>query len=121
MADPRHDLGSRAEAAVAQRLRLEGWQICARRWRTAEGEVDLVALDPDHVLVGIEVRGRSSPRSGTALESVDRRHLGRLRAALVSYALSVAPEHRGLRIDLVTLDAGASGWRMVRYPAIDAW
>lgn len=121
MADPRHDLGRRAEAVVADRLGATGWRILARRWRVAEGELDLVGLDPSGTLVGIEVRGRRSSRAGSAVESIDRRHLARLRAALIRYAVSERVAHADLRIDLVTLDQSPTGWRILRHPAIDAW
>ena len=96
MTDPRHHLGHRAESIVAERLGAMGWRILARRWKVSEGELDLVAIDPLGTLVGLEVRGRRSPRTGSALESIDRRHLARLRAALVRYAISepVAPPIR---------------------------
>jgi putative endonuclease len=121
MTDPRHALGVRAESIVADKLGRIGWRILARRWRVSEGELDLVALDPLGTLVGLEVRGRRSSRSGSALESVDRRHLARLRAALMRYAISEPVAHRELRIDLVAFDRNASGWRMVRHPGIDGW
>src|SRR5438552_18109596 len=109
MTDPRHALGLRAEALVAERLGVMGWRILARRWKVSEGELDLVAVDPLGTLVGLEVRGRRSARSGSALESVDRRHLARLRAALVRYAISEPVAHLALRLDLVTLDRLARG------------
>jgi len=121
MTDPRHALGLRAEAMVAERLGRMGWRVLARRWKVAEGELDLVAVDPLGTLVGLEVRGRSSPRSGSALESVDRRHLTRLRAALVRFAVSEPVMHRDLRVDLVAVDRTASGWRIARHPGIDGW
>jgi len=121
VADPRHELGHRAEAAVAGWLTASGWRILARRWRVAEGELDLVAIDPEETLVGLEVRGRRGGRSGTALESVDRRHLARLRAALVRYAPSEPVAHRSLRLDLVALDGRPPAWEMVRHAGIDAW
>ena len=121
MTDPRHALGLRTEAIVAERLRALGWRIKARRWKVSEGELDLVAVDPAGTLVGVEVRGRRSGRSGNALESVDLRRVGRLRAALVRYAVSEPVPHRGLRVDLVAVDRTASGWRMTRHVGIDGW
>jgi len=121
MTDPRHHLGHRAESIVAERLGAMGWRILARRWKVSEGELDLVAIDPLGTLVGLEVRGRRSPRTGSALESVDRRHLARLRAALVRYAISEPVAHLALRLDLVALDRRERGWRMVRHQGIDGW
>ena len=82
MPDPRHALGQRAEAAVAAWLETRGWTILARRWRCPEGELDLVAHDPDGVLVGIEVKVRRTGRAGDPLESINRHRLLRLRKAL---------------------------------------
>jgi putative endonuclease len=117
--------GPRGETAVAAWLTAAGWHVLARRWRTAEGELDIVALDPAHALVAVEVRARRTDRAGSAADSVDRRHLRRLRAALRRYAAEHATGHIGLRVDLVTLRPvnGEAGprWRATRLEAIDAW
>jgi putative endonuclease len=121
LTNARHRLGLGAEALVADRLSGMGWQILAHRWKVAEGELDLVALDPIGTLVGVEVRGRRSRRAGSAAESVSPHHLARLRAALARYAISEPIGHRGLRVDLVALERQSTGWRMVRHAGIDAW
>jgi putative endonuclease len=121
MTNPRHVLGLRAEGMVAERLQAQGWRIVARRWKVAEGELDLVAVDPTGALVGVEVRGRRTGRSGSALESVNRRHVGRLRAALVRYAIDQPAAHRAIRVDLVAVDRIPSGWRVMRHVGIDGW
>jgi putative endonuclease len=122
MTDPRHELGRRAEAAVADWLILHGWRILDRRWRTRAGELDLVCLDPGDVLVGVEVKLRRSGRAGTGAESLDRRRIGRLRAAIAEYATVSASARRGIRLDLVTMaSAGEGRWRLLHLPGIDAW
>ena len=125
MPDPRHQLGIDGEALAARWLTAGGWRILARRWRTPEGEIDLVALAPDGVLVGIEVRSRRSRRAGHAAETVDARRVRRLRAALARYCAEAAPPpHRATRIDVVTVEAptspaAASGmWRLTRTPLV---
>lgn len=121
MADPRHRFGLVAEERVARALTARGWRVLARRFRVADGELDLVAVDPGGVLVGLEVRARRSARAGLAIESVKRERVRRLRAALVRYLAAEGPGHAEVRIDLVTLDRAAGGWTIVRHPAIDAW
>jgi putative endonuclease len=122
MTDPRHELGRRAEGAVAEWLTGEGWRILDRRWRGSRGELDLVCLDLRGVLVGVEVKLRRSERAGGGAESVNRRRVGRLRAALAAYAARGTIRHRGIRLDLVTLAPdGAGCWRLRRLAGIDAW
>jgi len=119
---PRHLLGHRAEEATAAWLSEAGWTILHRRWRRSEGELDLVCRDPDGVLVAIEVKLRSSTRAGQPLDAVDRRRLGRVRAALGSYvACGRVPTPMGLRVDLVAVTPAGSSWRLARYASIDAW
>jgi putative endonuclease len=121
--DPRHALGERAEEATATWLEAQGWTILARRWRCHDGELDLVALDPDAMLVGIEVKVRRTSRAGDPVESVDRRRIGRLRAALGSFASGASrPAGNGLRLDLVAMrPEGIGQWRLSHHRGIDAW
>ena len=123
MPDPRHDLGRRAEDAVARWLVGSGWTLLERRWRCPAGELDLVLRDPAGALVGVEVKLRSSGRAGSAPESLDHRRVGRLRAALAAYATS-RPRRcgRDLRLDLVAVTPVPGGrWRLRRVASIDAW
>ena len=123
MSDPRHELGFAAERAVADWLTAHEWRILAARHRSSEGEIDLVALDPDRCLVAVEVRLRSTGRAGAAVGSVRPRHLRRVSAALVAYARAEAVPHGGLRVDLVAVGPGPRSrtWRLTRLPAVDAW
>jgi putative endonuclease len=121
--DPRHALGERAEEASAAWLSSHGWTILARRWRCREGELDLVAHDPDGVLVGIEVKVRRTGRAGLPVETIDHRRLRRLRAALGRFASgSPRAARNGLRVDLLALRSnGAGQWRLSHHQGIDGW
>jgi putative endonuclease len=120
--DPRHSLGERGEAAAAAWLASSGWTILARRWRCPYGELDLVALDPDRVLVAVEVKLRRGGRAGDPAESVDRRRLARLRAALGRFRAEHESRAEGTRIDLVAArPAGEGLWRLSHHRGIDAW
>jgi putative endonuclease len=123
MPDPRHVLGERAEGATAAWLETRGWTILARRWRCRDGELDLVAQDPDGVLVAIEVKVRRSGRAGNPIESIDRQRLGRLRAALGRFTSETSrPIGNGLRVDLVAMrPEGPGQWHLSHHRAIDAW
>lgn len=123
MPDPRHLLGRQGEAMAGDWLTMRGWTILARRWRCQAGELDLVALDPDGVMVAVEVKLRTGGRAGAAEAAVDRARLRRLRAALGQFCASAGAVRPGeLRIDLVTVSGvDGGGWRLAHHPAIDGW
>lgn len=123
MPDPRHELGEHAEEATAAWLQARGWTILARRWRCREGELDLVARDPDRVLVAIEVKVRRTGRAGSPIETINWQRLGRLRAALGRYCAEASfSSDNGLRIDLVAMrPEGLGQWRLSHQRGIDAW
>ncbi len=106
---------------MAAWLAAQGWSVLEHRWRCPAGEIDLVCRAPAGLLVGVEVKLRSTGRTGTGAESIDARRLARLRAALATYARLASPS-AGLRVDLVTVTPEADGrWRVRRLPAIDGW
>ena len=123
MSDPRHALGLAAEAAVADWLEAAGWTLLARRVRSADGgEVDILALDRDDVLVAVEVRARRSRRTGAAVATLDRRRINRLRRTLAACGAATHVPHRGLRIDLVSAEpmpVPPTRWRLRRIPGVD--
>ena len=122
MGDPRHDLGIVAERAVGAWLEKAGWRLLGRRVRApGGGEVDIVALDPAGVLVGIEVRARRTRRAGIGTESIDARRTARTGRTLAAFAAGARVGHRGLRIDLVSVlpEPGTDArWRLRRIPNI---
>lgn len=121
MSDPRHALGLDVEEAVTSWLTRCGWSVLLRRARApGGGEVDIIAIDTQDVLVAVEVRARRHARAGSASESVDGRRVIRMRRTLAAVA-HTAPPHDGVRLDLVAAEpaAGARGsWRLVRTPDI---
>jgi putative endonuclease len=55
-----------------------GWQVLDTNWRGTDGELDIVALDGD-VLVVIEVKTRSGHGFGHPAEAVTPRKLARIK------------------------------------------
>ena len=123
MPNPRHALGERAEAMVAEWLTTRGWTVMAQRWRCPEGELDIVACDRGRVVVAVEVKLRQTGRAGLPLESIDRHRLRRLRSALGQFVADAQLRRgNGLRIDLVAVRAAEDGqWRLTHHRGIDAW
>jgi putative endonuclease len=57
--------GRLAEACCRWRLRVLGWRILARDWRTPVGEIDIVARR-GRVIAFVEVKGRAKPGAEVA-------------------------------------------------------
>ncbi len=86
--------GRWAEALAAWRLRLAGYRIVARRFRVAQGEVDLVARR-GRVLAMVEVKARADTSSAAdALQPHQRRRIERAALAF----LQRHPEFAALRL-----------------------
>jgi putative endonuclease len=101
----RQRLGRHAEDEVAARLAEEGWEIVERNARTRFGEIDIVALDGE-ALVVVEVKaGRAAASSGPgrpvlAVGPAKQRRLRTLARAWLGAGRSVPP-HRLIRFDAV--------------------
>lgn len=73
-----HRLGHAAEWRAVWRLRLAGYTILARRYKTRLGEIDIVARRGD-VLAFVEVKARR--QMTTAAEALRERQFGRVSRA----------------------------------------
>lgn len=107
-----------AESAAAWLLRLKGYRILARRWRSPLGEIDLVARK-GRTLVVVEVKRRDA--RGLALEAVTPRQRQRIeRAALLFLQRNRGLAECDLRFDVVVVGALgrpqhiADAWRPTR-------
>lgn len=78
----RYRLGHWAETICAWHLRLRGYRVLARRFRTPAGEIDIIARRGG-VLAFIEVKARRDRT--TAVESVTSRQRRRVRRAAEAY------------------------------------
>jgi putative endonuclease len=128
---PRGAIGAQAEDAAAAHLRGLGWVILGRNLRVGGQEVDILALEPGQppTLVVMEVRSRSGPGFGSALESVgpdkvrrlytaalssirDGPTLGAPAAASAAAAAAAAGAAGRYRVDLLALRRRGGTWRI---------
>ncbi|MFJ3956894.1 YraN family protein [Arthrobacter sp. NPDC090010] len=92
-------LGWRGEALAADFLEDQGMRVVEQNWRCAAGELDIVAVDGDTLVVA-EVKTRSNMDYGHPFEAVTREKLLRLHRL----ARQWAGEH-ALRLPKRRLDA----------------
>lgn len=98
----RRELGKRGESAAAAYVQRAGMTLAAMNWRTASGEVDIVAWDgPDLVLV--EVKTRRSTRMGTPEEAVSPTKQRRLVRLARAYIAETGARPRLVRFDVISL------------------
>jgi len=101
-------VGAYGEHVAAQYLTRSGYIILARNWRCAEGEIDIVAMDGETVVV-CEVKTRSGPGFGSGLDAVTREKAARVRTLgrrwLGEFGRSDAP----LRFDVIAVHQSRRG------------
>jgi putative endonuclease len=94
-------LGRRGEELAAAYLESQGMLIVERNWRCPEGEIDIVALDGEALVIA-EVKTRRSLAYGHPFEAVGREKLARLHRLGAAWC-----GHHGLRLPLRRVDVVA--------------
>ena len=110
MTEARRRTGQIAEDLVAERAVAAGWEILARNARTAEGELDLIALD-GRTLVFVEVKAArletsfGPERPVLSIDFRKQRRVRRLASAWMAVRRDL-PRYEEIRFDAVgvTLD-----------------
>ena len=105
-------IGRRGEDAAARHLEIHGLKVLERNYRCRGGEIDLVMLE-GNTLVLVEVRLRTSSEFGGAAASVGPRKQRRFILA-ARHLMMIRPAYRKLqaRFDVVALEAGAQPGEM---------
>ena len=102
----RQRLGARGEDRAADWYRAAGYDVIARNWRCADGELDLVVAHPGE-LVFCEVKTRASDRFGVPAEAVTAAKQRRLRTLAARFLAEHQPvdgsASRSIRFDVVAV------------------
>ena len=78
-------IGALGEDFVAKYLVSKNYEILDRNWRIKEGEIDLVAISENGVVVFIEVKTRTSITFGHPLEAITRDRAYRLQRLALAW------------------------------------
>jgi putative endonuclease len=96
-------VGRYGENVAARHLEGRGWQVVDRNWRGQAGEVDVVALDGDELVV-VEVKTRRGVGYGHPAEAVTPAKLRRLRRLAGEWLAAHPSAHfRSVRIDVIAI------------------
>lgn len=114
MTDPRKRLGERGEDAAAAYLERAGMTIVERNWRCKQGEIDIVALDED-VLVLCEVKTRRTVAKGTPEESVTAAKQKRYARLAAHYTAEAGIAPVSVRFDVVSILVVAEDRALLRH------
>ena len=102
MSGARIELGRWGEDLAAQHLVATGAVVLDRNWRCREGELDLVAREPDGTVVFCEVKTRSGTAFGEPAEAVGPVKARRIRGLAARWLQEHPPDgRRELRFDVV--------------------
>ena len=95
-----YSIGVLYELKAARYLRRQGCRVIARRYRAADGEIDLIARDGD-TLAFIEVKARPDARLGSGVDAVTADKRRRVRNAARAYCLRKGCADAVCRVDIL--------------------
>jgi len=97
-----HRRGEQGENLACSFLQRKGYQLIARNYRIAGGEIDLVMSDGSS-LVFVEVKARAGSRYGYPEESVTRSKINRMSKAARQF-LCRYPTNTSYRFDIIAIE-----------------
>jgi len=95
-------VGRHGEDVATAHLTTAGLRVVARNWRCSLGEIDIVAVDGD-CLVVCEVKTRRSVSRGTPIEAVTPQKVRRLRRLAAVWLKAQDQWFASVRIDVVAV------------------
>lgn len=97
------ELGQQAEKLAALYLRLKGYQILHRNWRTRLGEIDLIA-QRWNTLIFVEVKARASLKRGYPEEAITPYKRHKLLSLAKQYLANHQEGTKSIRFDVIAID-----------------
>lgn len=106
--DRRSERGRIGEDAALGVYERRGFALVARNWRCSFGELDLIIVRRD-LLVVCEVKTRSGAAFGGGYEAVTRAKRRKVRSLADAFLQANAFEHARVRFDVASVWLGARG------------
>ena len=108
------DIGRRGEDAAAAYLERIGMTLVERNWRCKAGEIDVIALDGES-LVLVEVKTRRSTRAGSPEDAVGPTKQKRLVRLAKAYLQHAGLEPVAVRFDVIAIRPLAEDRALLRH------
>jgi putative endonuclease len=102
MTEKSQRLGERGEDAAAAYLERTGVTVVARNWRCPQGEIDIVGLDGETVVL-CEVKTRRTPAKGNPEESITAAKQRRYSRLAEAYLQEAGLSDVTVRFDVIGL------------------
>lgn len=97
------ELGRAGEDRATAHVQALGYRVLERNWRCTQGELDIVAMHND-TLVVIEVKTRRTVRFGHPFEAIDERKRKRLWGLAYAWAAAhPTGQRRTIRLDAIAI------------------
>jgi len=106
--DRRSERGRTGEDAALRVYERRGFALVARNWRCSLGELDLIIVRRD-LLVVCEVKARSGPAFGAGFEAVTWAKRRKVRTLADAFLQRNAFEHARVRFDVASVWLGPRG------------
>jgi len=110
----RAEVGMRGEQAAAVYLERVGMRVVERNWRTNHGELDIVALDGEE-LVLCEVKTRSTDSKGSPEEAVSPAKQRRLVRLAEAYMTANGLSECQIRFDVISIQVLSESRALLRH------
>lgn len=110
----RQAFGKSGENLAVEELERRGYAILDRRYRTRQGEIDIVAQDGE-TIVFVEVKARTTGDRGTAVEAVTRGKQRQLISMAMDYLARRHLTDRPCRFDVVAIDGAGDSRQLTLY------
>lgn len=101
-------VGQHGEDLAVAHLEAYGWEILARNWRSARGELDIIACEGRTVVV-VEVKTRTGIGFGHPAQAITAIKLARLRRLTAEWLSEQEQWAHDVRIDVLAIVLSKSG------------
>jgi putative endonuclease len=89
MSQLRKNKGKKGEEQAAKFLQMLGWELLEQNYRHGRGEIDLIFLENDRILVFVEVKTRKNAKFGFAEDNISPAQQVKIYEAAENYIYAI--------------------------------